>query len=155
MSQLLSCVVSDGTARQIRLKELVDVAGKTGTSGNDRDRLFVGYTPYFTAGIWCGYGNSDKAVGRNDPSHIQIWDEVMHRIHDLLIFRNYDDQILGFATDRLIISPYCSKSGLSVTDVCELDDNATIKLGYFKRDDFPKEECDYHKEGLQDGIDVI
>lgn len=155
MNQLLSDVVSDGTARQIRLKELVDVAGKTGTSGNDRDRLFVGFTPYFTAGIWCGFGNLDRSVGHNTPGHLQIWDEVMGRIHEKLVFRAYTEELDVFRTDKIVAAPYCSKSGLGVTYECELDDTSSIKLGYFKVGNLPKEECDYHKRYLQEDEDVV
>ena len=155
MNQLLSNVVLDGTARQIRLKELVDVAGKTGTSGNDRDRLFIGYTPYFTAGIWCGYQNGDKAVGQNTPSHLHIWDEVMTLIHDKLVFDSFDEELEAFSTDKLIIMPYCSRSGLAVSEECELDDYSSVRLGYFKAQDFPKDECDYHKHCLQEEDSVL
>ena len=155
MNQLLTGVVLDGTAKQIRLKELVDVAGKTGTSGNDRDRLFVGYTPYFTAGIWCGYGKSDKAVGQNTPSHLYIWDEVMTLIHDKLVFNNYDERLATFSTDKLIVAPYCSRSGQRVTEACELDDEVSVKLGYFKLNDFPKDDCEYHDFCLQEENSMI
>ena len=155
MNQLLSSVVADGTARQIKLKELVDVAGKTGTSGNDRDRLFLGYTPYFVAGIWCGFSGADKAVGQNDPSHVQIWDEVMRRIHDRIVFTGYDETLKAFSTDKLIVLPYCSESGMTPTEYCELDDNASIKHGYFKASDFKKEKCDYHIKYLQPDDSVL
>ena len=155
MNQLLSNVVTDGTARQISLKELVDVAGKTGTSGNDKDRLFVGYTPYFVAGIWCGFSGIDKSVGHNDPSHVQIWDEVMKRIHDKLVFAGYEENVKVFNTDKLIILPYCSESGMTPTEYCELDDNASIKHGYFKSGDSNKNECNYHTEYLQFDDSVI
>ena len=144
MNQLLSRVVIDGTASQIKLKELVDVAGKTGTSGGDRDRLFIGYTPYFTAGIWCGYGGHNKAVGNNSPSHLNIWDEVMHLIHEKTVMAGFRDEIKGFDTSDLIISPYCSKSGLAPNELCELDDDASVKLGYFKKKDCPVEECEHN-----------
>ena len=144
MTQLLMGVIDDGTAKQIKLKEHVDVAGKTGTSGNDRDRLFIGYTPYYAAGIWTGFAKGNKEVGFNSPSHLEIWDEVMKRIHDELVFTGYEETITSFCTDTLIIAPYCSKSGATPNEYCEMDHDATIKFGYFKSTDLPKSECDYH-----------
>ena len=144
MNQLLSNVVFDGTARQIRLKEYVDVAGKTGTSGDDRDRLFIGYTPYFTGGIWCGFEKKDKQVGFNSPNHLEIWDQVMKKIHDKLIFSDYDESLESFNTNKIIVAPYCSYSGLKPTELCELSEESIIKYGYFKTDLVPESECDYH-----------
>ena len=144
MNQMLSNVVLDGTARLIRLKELIDVAGKTGTSGNDRDRLFIGYTPYFTAGIWTGYGKEDKEVGYNNPNHLQIWDSIMTQIHERLILKGYDETVKSFETNRLVVAPYCSVSGKSPTEQCELDDGAIIKFGYFAPQNLNEELCEYH-----------
>ena len=144
MNQLLSNVVFSGTAKQIKLKELVDVAGKTGTSSGDRDRLFVGYTPYFTAGIWTGYGDSNTEVGSNSPNHLEIWDNVMRLIHEKLVFNNYTEEINSFSTNKVIIKPYCSISGLTPTDNCELDDDSIIKFGYFSAHDLLDKKCDYH-----------
>lgn len=144
MNQLLSNVVFDGTARQIGLKELIDVAGKTGTSGNDRDRIFVGYTPYFTGGIWCGFGSEDREVGANTPNHLQIWDSIMESIHEKLVFCDFDESVESFQTDKLVIMPYCSKSGLTPNEYCELDDESVIKFGYFVNDTSSEKVCDYH-----------
>lgn len=144
MNQLLSGVVSDGTAQQITLKEVVDTAGKTGTSGNDLDRLFIGYTPYYTAGIWCGYGTKNKQVGYNSPSHLKIWDEVMKRVHNEIVLEGYTEIIRSFDTSKLVIAPYCSKSGLIPGEMCELDEESKVKMGYFSYKNAPKNECDYH-----------
>ena len=144
MNQLLSNVVLDGTAKQIRLKELIDVAGKTGTSGSDKDRLFIGYTPYYTAGIWCGFGRSDRQVGFNSPNHLQIWDEVMTLIHDKLVFSGYDESLDSFKTNKTIVAPYCSKSGMRPCEDCELDEECEIRFGYFTADCLPDKKCDYH-----------
>ena len=145
MNQLLSNVVLSGTARQITLKDYIDVAGKTGTSGNDRDRLFVGYTPYFTAGIWCGYGSLNKSVGNNTPNHLQIWDEVMRHIHEKTVMSGYDDAVDSFNTNKLIVMPYCSKTGKTPTEKCELSDDSEIRFGYFKPEEVSDEICDYHR----------
>lgn len=144
MNQLLTEVVADGTARQITLKESVDTAGKTGTSGNDRDRLFIGYTPYYTAGIWCGFGKANMQVGYNTPSHLKIWDEIMKKVHEEMIFCDYSESIRSFDTSKLIIAPYCSKSGMLPSEWCEIDDEAYLKFGYFDYKNLPEKECDYH-----------
>jgi len=143
MNQMLMNVVKDGTARRITLDEVVDTAGKTGTSGGDKDRLFVGYTPYVTAGIWCGYSNG-QSVGVNIPSHLDIWDRVMREIHNRVFLTGYSESVKGFDTNLLVIKPYCSISGDAPGENCELDDYATIKYGYFTKKRSPDEECEYH-----------
>ena len=55
MTKLLQNVVTSGTASSITLKNRVNAAGKTGTTTDDRDRWFIGYTPYYVAGVWFGY----------------------------------------------------------------------------------------------------
>ncbi len=46
-------VVEDGTGSRARLDER-QAAGKTGTSSNNRDAWFVGYTPQLSAAVWLG-----------------------------------------------------------------------------------------------------
>jgi penicillin-binding protein 1A len=55
MTRMLENVVSHGTAKGMNISKTVAVAGKTGTSGADRDRWFIGYTPNFICGVWYGY----------------------------------------------------------------------------------------------------
>ena len=40
-------------------------AGKSGTTSKNNDIWFVGYTPYFTAGIWAGCDDNQKLTSRN------------------------------------------------------------------------------------------
>lgn len=143
MNQLLSDVVKDGTAKQITLKENVDTAGKTGTSGGDKDRLFIGYTPYYTAGIWCGFSNG-KTVGINSPNHIEIWDKIMTIIHNELVLNKYSEDIENFDTSGLIAEPYCSISGGIPNDMCELYDDVIIEYGYYSPRDPLNKICDKH-----------
>jgi membrane peptidoglycan carboxypeptidase len=46
-------VVEDGTGTRARLEER-QAAGKTGTSSNNRDAWFVGFTPQLSAAVWLG-----------------------------------------------------------------------------------------------------
>lgn len=56
MTAMLENVVNNGTAGALRYKYGLynDIAGKTGTTQNNSDGWFVGYTPSFVAGAWVG-----------------------------------------------------------------------------------------------------
>ncbi len=140
MNKLLENVVDSGTAKSITLGDTVATAGKTGTSSGCRDKLFVGYTPYFTAGIWCGYESADRSVAGIAPSHLSIWDAVMTEIHSRLC-----DTGIEFSVDGLAYRPYCMDSGDVYTDACKLDVRGNRReYGYFKPYDSPRTVCKTH-----------
>lgn len=141
MNQMLMTVTEDGTAGKITLKNKVNTAGKTGTSGGSKDKMFIGYTPYFTAGIWCGYDKSGQAVSSLSKSHLQIWDEVMTSLHE-----NIDeDGMRKFSTDGIYYLPYCKDSGRVYSDDCIYDPRGERKeYGYFAEDNAPEGRCDRH-----------
>ena len=143
MNKLLQNVVECGTAKSVMLKSIVDTAGKTGTSGNDMDRLFVGYTPYLTAGIWSGYADASRSVGRYSPSHLKIWDEIMTECHEVILAR--DEKIREFSTEGLQYLPYCKDSGMLLSDLCESDPRGPrIEYGYFYGKNVPMGKCNRH-----------
>ena len=144
MNQMLANVVKDGTARRIKLKETVDTAGKTGTSGKDKDRLFIGYTPYCTAGIWCGCYDGVSNIGVYNPNHLEIWDEIMTKIHNEIYLSGYEENQKSFDTSDLILQPYCSISGGLLSEACEMDDATVIKYGYFSKDNSLDKICNVH-----------
>ena len=80
MTHMLTGVTEEGSARSLTLPQIVDTAGKTGTSGGSRDRWFVGYTPAYLCGIWCGYGSTDK--GTSGTPHLSLFDAVMKPLHE-------------------------------------------------------------------------
>lgn len=142
MNKLLEFVVEEGTAKGIKLRESIDTAGKTGTSGEDKDRLFIGYTPYISAGIWCGYKPQKKEIGKQNISHLEIWDNVMRQIHEKL-FSNEQDE--NFSIDGLEYLPYCKDSGKLLIDECGYDPRGTrAEYGFFTRDNKPEIFCDRH-----------
>lgn len=143
MNQLLHRVVETGTASAITLDDIVDTAGKTGTSGGSLDKLFVGYTPYLCAGIWCGYDDGVRAVTGLSVSHLKIWDELMKKLHAV---RMEGEQVRGFSTEGLIYRPYCTASGGLYSDECLLDPRGTtLAYGYFTPETQPRTLCDRHE----------
>jgi len=145
MNKLLMNVTESGTASKITLKNTVDTAGKTGTSGDDKDRLFIGYTPYLTAGIWCGYQTGDKSINKISPTHIKIWDEVMTDIHSELLKNVPDGEIKAFSSKGLIKAEYCKDSGKIYSENCKYDPRGSrLEVGYFMKNSIPRLECDRH-----------
>ncbi len=149
MTEMLARVVESGTAKAITLDELVDTAGKTGTSGGDKDRLFVGYTPYYTAGIWCGFDKSGESIGNQSVSHLEIWDDIMCEIHEEL-FGSLEN-IKSFVSSSVERLPYCKDSGKLYYDTCAKDERGSrLEYGYFTRDNKPEGVCDVHMFSIID-----
>ncbi len=145
MNKLLMNVTESGTASKITLKNTVDTAGKTGTSGDDKDRLFIGYTPYLTAGIWCGYNNGDRSIGKIAPTHIKIWDDVMTQIHSELLKNVTDSKIKNFSSEGLVRMEYCKDSGKRYGDACSHDPRGNRSdVGYFIKNSIPYGKCNRH-----------
>ncbi len=143
INQLLMRVVENGTAKSVTLGKTVDTAGKTGTSSADRDRLFVGYTPYYTAGIWCGYPNQNKEISSLDKTHLNVWDEIMLEIHRQTL--SYSENTESFSTEGLVYLPYCKASGMIFGDACALDPRGEcIDYGYFYPYNKPRGVCNRH-----------
>ncbi len=151
MTQLLSNVVKSGTARTVGLKYTVDTAGKTGTSGDDRDRLFVGYTPYYTAGIWMGYSSGEREIGSVSVTHLEIWDTVMKKIHRSKLLGTPDEKIRSFSTAGLKMCEYCKDSGECLSSACDYDARGDRgQSEYFIAGTEPRRKCDRHVTVLYD-----
>ena len=141
MNTLLSGVVEDGTARAVSI-DGVQIAGKTGTSGQSRDKLFIGYTPYYTAGIWYGRDDSNGAVS-SQTAHLTAWSNVMNEVFTKTLTE--EQRASRFSTDGLLYLPFCKDSGKAYTDACSLDVRGDrLAYGYFTEDNKPLGECDCH-----------
>ncbi len=62
MANMMKGVVERGTAQRIKALER-PVAGKTGTTNDQMDAWFVGYTPEWVSGVWVGF-NEKITLGR-------------------------------------------------------------------------------------------
>jgi len=79
MHGMLQNVVATGTARAALMN--FPVAGKTGTTQNYKDALFVGYGNNMINGVWVGKDDSTAmqgVTGGSIPAH--IWKNFMYRV---------------------------------------------------------------------------
>ena len=131
MSSMLSDVITRGTAAGKVLPittdsgEAIAVAGKTGTTDNNVDKWFCGYTPYYSAATWYGYDNRLRTteIPVDDRSNAQlIWNDAMQAIHKTLTPSAMTTEPV---TSPLFVQPetvltltICTQSGLLATDSC-------------------------------------
>lgn len=78
---MMKQTVISGTARSIPANGFINpAAGKTGTTSDNRDAWFAGFTPYLTSVVWVGYDNNlpHKLTGSNGA--VPIWTQFMKKI---------------------------------------------------------------------------
>lgn len=81
MNDMLTETVRTGTGRSARIAGW-EAAGKTGTTQNARDALFVGYTPRLITAVW--FGNDDGSPMRGISGGglpARIWALLMEEAH--------------------------------------------------------------------------
>jgi len=80
MTSMLRNVVEQGTGKRAALDR--PAAGKTGTTNDQRDVWFIGYTPQLISGVWVGY-DQDKTLGGKETggrAAAPIWHDFMTRV---------------------------------------------------------------------------
>lgn len=144
MTLMLENVVKYGTASDITLDEKIDCAGKTGTTQNNYDKWFIGYTPYFIGGVWYGYEYPQTLHDSSKNKSVQIWDEVMTLLHEKYISGN--EEIKSFdISENITEKEYCVDSGKLTSNNCQHDPRGVrTEKGYFKKGTEPNENCNIH-----------
>lgn len=87
MTDMLQQAVKSGTGYGARLNKM-PAAGKTGTTSDNKDRWFVGYTPYYVGAVWTGYETPAKISVSGNPA-AAIWKTVMTSIHEGLEYKDF------------------------------------------------------------------
>jgi penicillin-binding protein 1A len=125
VTSMLEGVVKRGTGVRIRALGR-PAAGKTGTTNDQRDAWFVGYTPSLVVGVWVGYDDHRRSMGRigtGSQMAAPIWLDFMKNALEGLPVRHFEtpegincvtiDTATGFRADLDTEKPFleCFKEG--------------------------------------------
>jgi penicillin-binding protein 1A len=144
MTKMLQNVIKTGTASPVTLDNITEVAGKTGTTQDSKDRWFIAYTPYCLCGVWYGYEYPVSIDDDQKNTYLEIWNDVMTKLH-----REYLIPKVGtrrFKMDKDVVkATYCKDSGCCMSPACYLDPRGNrMETGYFVKGTEPKRQCKTH-----------
>lgn len=139
MSDFLKEVVngSAGTGRNARISKMT-VYGKTGTTNDNCDKWFVGYTPYYVGATWFGFDSMTpltKAGVSNNVSTL-VWKKVMEKVHTGLEDKKIEQP------DNVTAVSVCQKTGKLSSSGC-----AYAKTEYFVKGTVPTKYCNNSGHG--------
>jgi penicillin-binding protein 1A len=77
VTRILEGVITSGTGAGYTSIGCSSEAGKTGTSEEESDAWFVGYTPMFATAVWVGHPQSREYTGYGGPTAGPIWQSYM------------------------------------------------------------------------------
>ena len=140
MNRLLCSVVTGGTGTSAGFDGMT-IAGKTGTTSNNFDRYFVGYTPYYSAAVWVGYSQSNEKInsGTKNPAAL-VWKQIMEEIHANLENKSFPEK-----PDGIVKVKVCTDCGLLATDICTMDPRGSQTYETeIQEEAAPTEECSCH-----------
>jgi len=153
MTSMLQDVCTNGTAYPYGIitnsaGEQIWTAGKTGTTDDDRNKWFVGYSPYYVCASWYGYdSNAIIPAGIERNQALNLWHEVMQRVHASLEPVEYE-MPAGIETANV-----CIRSGKLTNSFCIHDPikvaagvpQEAIRYGeVFIKGTAPSSRCDVH-----------
>jgi penicillin-binding protein 1A len=139
MTDILQSVVTQGIAGAAAIGTS-PVGGKTGTTTNNYDAWFVGFTPYYSASVWIG-NDIDIELSKGSIAASRLWSKIMKRVH-------YGKEAGVFPVATNVVSiPIDTKSGKIPSDLSALDPRGTIRNEYFIEGTQPTEIDTTHVVG--------
>jgi penicillin-binding protein 1B len=134
INYLLKGVFDRGTAESARrLGFTRPAAGKTGTTNDNKDAWFVGYTPDLLAVVWVGFDNQSKLGLTGAQAALPIWTEFMK-----------------LATAGMPISDFVAPPGIKMVDIDPLSGQLAtpncpnpIREAFLEGDE-PRNTCPLH-----------
>jgi len=130
-SVVKGCPGYAGTASYCKISGM-DVAAKTGSTNDYKDRWLCGFTNYYAGAVWFGYDQPETISSSSNPAG-QIFDGVMTEIHKGLEGSKF------VRPENIVNATVCADSGLLASKKCT---NKYSEI--FIKGKLPK-TCDAHK----------
>lgn len=104
MLTMLRSVINEGTGNRIRriYNITADMGGKTGTTNDNSDGWFMGFTPSLVSGVWVGGEDRDihfdsMLYGQGASMALPVWGLYMQKV--------YADKALGYSQEETFQIP--------------------------------------------------
>ena len=137
MANLMQGVVNGGTGYALRsgFGLTGEMAGKTGTTNDNADGWFIGYTPQLTAGAWAGFEDMQVhfaalANGGGSASALPIWGYFMQSVRKDPSLSKYYDKEFFDAPSGFELNLNCDGDALAETSDKSTDDSIYIDDEY-------------------------
>ena len=137
MANLMQGVVNGGTGYALRSRFGLtgEMAGKTGTTNDNADGWFIGYTPQLTAGAWAGFEDMQVhfaalANGGGSASALPIWGYFMQSVRKDPSLSKYYDKEFFDAPSGFELNLNCDGDALAETSDKSTDDSIYIDDEY-------------------------
>ncbi len=116
------------------------IAGKTGTTSDNKDRWFCGYTTHYTAAVWVGYDQPEQIRINTANPAATLWRKVMEPIHEGLTAEGL------YNGNSLHTVSICLDSGKIATAACSNDVRGITRVttASVYSGDEPTGTCDKH-----------
>lgn len=120
MRELLKGVVTSGTAGGSTIPGM-ETCGKTGTTDDNKDKWFIGFTPHYCSTVWFGF-DKPKVISTGTNPAIGIWKKVMTEIHEDLPDEKFDKP------SGIVKANVCGNTGKYSSGGCGITDYANKKF---------------------------
>lgn len=133
MANLMQGVVNGGTGYGLRGRFNLtgEIGGKTGTTNDNADGWFIGYTPQLTAGAWAGFEDMQvhfaaTANGGGAGAALPIWGYFMQMVRKDPSLAKYYDKEAFDAPSGFELNISCDADALATAPTREQDDQSVM-----------------------------
>lgn len=120
MARMMQGPVDIGTAAGLRSRlGIAEMGGKTGTTNDNSDAWFMGFTPQLSAGVWIGCDNRfirlEGGLGYGGQAARPVWEYFFKKV--------YEDKTLGMDKQAKFVQPENMRSEM-LYDYMNIQDSA-------------------------------